>query len=138
MRQFLRGLVACQAYLLAFTLVLRGFSTREPSSDGHISEPTELPLRLGHVGLNASSIAPDFNTNQRMPCQLSSFPQELRPKLPTIIRNVDYHTLRERLEQIGAVLRDSGLERDSGPLKLDAARSVRGISPGKPMPTTCI
>jgi len=47
-----------------------------------------------------------------MPCQLIPFPQELRPKLPTIIGNVDYHTLRERLEQIDALLRDSGLEGD--------------------------
>ena len=47
-----------------------------------------------------------------MPCQLIPFPQELRPKLPTIIATVDYHTLRERLEQIHALLRDGGIERD--------------------------
>jgi hypothetical protein len=46
-----------------------------------------------------------------MPCQLIPFPQELRPKLPTIVGNVDYHTLRLRLEQIDALLRDSGVER---------------------------
>jgi hypothetical protein len=40
------------------------------------------------------------------------FPQELRPKLPTIVGNVDYHTLRQRLEQIDAILRDSGVERE--------------------------
>ncbi len=47
-----------------------------------------------------------------MPCQLIPFPQELRPKLPTIVGNVDYHTLRRRLEQIDALLRDGGVERD--------------------------
>ena len=46
-----------------------------------------------------------------MPCQLIPFPQELRPKLPTIVGNVDYHTLRRRLEQIDALLGDSGVER---------------------------
>jgi hypothetical protein len=39
------------------------------------------------------------------------FPQELRPRLPTIVGNVDYLTLRQRLEQIDALLR-AGLERD--------------------------
>jgi len=38
------------------------------------------------------------------------FPQELRPQLPTIVGNVDYLTLRQRLEQIDALLRDSGVE----------------------------
>jgi hypothetical protein len=47
-----------------------------------------------------------------MPCQLIPFPQELRPKLPTIVGNVDYQTLRQRLEQIDALLRASGIERD--------------------------
>jgi IS5 family transposase len=47
-----------------------------------------------------------------MRCHLIPFPQELRPKLPTIVGNVDYHTLRQRLEQIDSLLRDSGLERD--------------------------
>jgi hypothetical protein len=46
-----------------------------------------------------------------MLCPLIPFPQELRPKLPTIIGNVDYHTLRLRLEQIDALLADSGVER---------------------------
>lgn len=46
-----------------------------------------------------------------MPCPIIPFPQELRPALPTIVGNVDYHTLRERLEQIEALLRDSGVER---------------------------
>jgi IS5 family transposase len=47
-----------------------------------------------------------------MPCQIIPFPQELRPQLPTIVGNVDYLTLRQRLEQIDALLRDSGAERD--------------------------
>lgn len=41
-----------------------------------------------------------------------SFPQELRPKLPTIVGNVDYLTLRLRLEQIDSLLHDGGVERD--------------------------
>jgi hypothetical protein len=45
-----------------------------------------------------------------MPCQIIPFPQELRPKLPTIVGNVDYLTLRQRLEQIDTLLRDSGVE----------------------------
>ena len=47
-----------------------------------------------------------------MTCQIIPFPQELRPQLPTIVGNVDYLTLRQRLEQIDALLRDSGAERD--------------------------
>jgi hypothetical protein len=47
-----------------------------------------------------------------MTCQIIPFPQELRPQLPTIVGNVDYFTLRQRLEQIDALLRDSGAERD--------------------------
>jgi hypothetical protein len=47
-----------------------------------------------------------------MACQIIPFPQELRPQLPTIVGNVDYLTLRQRLEQIDALLRDSGAERD--------------------------
>jgi hypothetical protein len=38
------------------------------------------------------------------------FPTELRPILPTIVGNVDYLTLRRRLEQIESLLRASGLE----------------------------
>ncbi len=45
-----------------------------------------------------------------MPCQVLPFPQELRPRLPTIVGNVDYLTLRQRLEQIDALLRDGGVE----------------------------
>ena len=47
-----------------------------------------------------------------MACQMIPFPQELRPQLPTIVGNVDYLTLRQRLEQIDALLHDSGAERD--------------------------
>jgi hypothetical protein len=47
-----------------------------------------------------------------MPCPIIPFPEELRPCLPTIVGNVDYLTLRQRLEQIDTLLRDSGAERD--------------------------
>jgi Transposase domain (DUF772) len=47
-----------------------------------------------------------------MPCQIIPFPQELRPRLPTIVGNVDYLTLRQRLEQIDILLRQGGVERD--------------------------
>ena len=46
-----------------------------------------------------------------MPCPIFPFPQELRPRLPTIVGNVDYLTLRRQLEQIDALLRQSGVER---------------------------
>ncbi len=54
-----------------------------------------------------------------MPCTLIPFPQELRPQLPTIVGNVDYLTLRQRLEQIDALLRESGVERDFVQRSLD-------------------
>lgn len=41
-----------------------------------------------------------------------SFPTELRPRLPTIVGNVDYLTLRLRLEQIDDLLRASGAEEE--------------------------
>ena len=47
-----------------------------------------------------------------MASQFLPFPEELRPRLPTIVGNVDYLTLRRRLEQIDALLRKSGVERD--------------------------
>jgi hypothetical protein len=47
-----------------------------------------------------------------MACQILPFPEEFRPRLPMIVGNVDYRTLRERLEQIDALLQSSGLERD--------------------------
>jgi len=40
------------------------------------------------------------------------FPTELRPRLPTILGNVDYLTFRDRLEQIDRLLESSGVERD--------------------------
>ena len=45
-----------------------------------------------------------------MPRLLIPFPTELRPRLPTIVGNVDYLTLRLRLEQIDELLRLSGVE----------------------------
>jgi len=47
-----------------------------------------------------------------MPSPIIPFPQELRPQLPTIVGNVDYLTLRQRLEQIDALLRDSRVEQE--------------------------
>lgn len=47
-----------------------------------------------------------------MPCLLIPFPTELRPRLPTIVGNVDYLTLRQRLEQIDQLLRTSGVEQE--------------------------
>jgi hypothetical protein len=47
-----------------------------------------------------------------MTCQIIPFPEELQPRLPTIVGNVDYLTLRLRLEQIDALLHQSGAERD--------------------------
>lgn len=47
-----------------------------------------------------------------MPHQILPFPEELRPRLPMIVGNVDYHTLRRRLQQIDALLRQSGVEKD--------------------------
>ena len=46
------------------------------------------------------------------PCVIIPFPQELRPRLPTIVGNVDYLTVRQRLEQIDTVLVVSGSEAD--------------------------
>lgn len=46
-----------------------------------------------------------------MLCQILPFPQQLRPRLPTVLGNVDYRTLRQRVEQIDVLLRDSGAER---------------------------
>ncbi len=47
-----------------------------------------------------------------MPCPIIPFPQELRPPLPTLVGNVDDLTLRQRLEQIDALVRASGVERE--------------------------
>src|SRR5436190_8586592 len=40
------------------------------------------------------------------------FPAELRPRLPTIVGNVDYLTLRQRLEQVDSLLQEGGAEQD--------------------------
>jgi hypothetical protein len=47
-----------------------------------------------------------------MPAQILPFPQELRPQLPTIVGNVDYLSLRQRLEEIDCLLHESGVEDD--------------------------
>lgn len=47
-----------------------------------------------------------------MLCQIIPFPEELHPRLPTIVGNVDYLTLRQRLEQIDTLLLQGGVERD--------------------------
>jgi len=58
------------------------------------------------------------------------FPTELRPRLPTILGNVDYLTFRERLEQIERLLDSSGVERDfvERALKGWLAGAKRGVS----------
>src|SRR5437667_3180238 len=40
------------------------------------------------------------------------FPAELRPRLPTIVGNVDYLTLRQRLEQVDSLLHEGAVEQD--------------------------
>src|SRR6266571_9498857 len=40
------------------------------------------------------------------------FPAELRPRLPTIVGNVDYLTLRQRLEQVDSLLQEGAVEQD--------------------------
>ena len=47
-----------------------------------------------------------------MPATIIPFPEELRPTLPTIVGNVDYLMMRQRLEQIDTLLRTSGTEKD--------------------------
>src|SRR6266540_2113010 len=47
-----------------------------------------------------------------MSSRIIPFPTELRPRLPTILGNVDYLTFRDRLEQIDRLLESSGVERD--------------------------
>ena len=47
-----------------------------------------------------------------MLCHIIPFPEELHPRLPTIVGNVDYLTLRQRLEQIDTLLDQGGVERD--------------------------
>ena len=67
-----------------------------------------------------------------MPCPIIPFPQELRPQLPTIVGNVDYLTLRQRLEQIDTLLRDGGVERDFVQRALE--RWQRGGQAGRDAP----
>jgi hypothetical protein len=64
-----------------------------------------------------------------MACQLIPFPQELRPPLPTIVGNVDYLSLRLRLEQIDQLLRDSGVERDFVQRSLTCWKPADGREP---------
>jgi hypothetical protein len=71
-----------------------------------------------------------------MSSKLLPFPQELRPQLPTVVGNVDYRILRQRLEQIDALLRTSGVERDFVQRSLDrwladGSRSPTGREQGK-------
>src|SRR5438876_2696126 len=47
-----------------------------------------------------------------MPGLMIPFPTDLRPRLPTIVGNVDYLTLRQRLEQIDDLLHRGGVEAD--------------------------
>ena len=59
-----------------------------------------------------------------MASNILPFPQELRPSLPTIVGNVDYQRLRQRLEQIDALLRHSGVERSFVQTALEDRKSV--------------
>ena len=58
------------------------------------------------------------------------FPTELRPRLPTIVGNVDYRMLQQRLEEIDALLLSSGVEREFVELALQ-----NWIEEGKRPPT---
>ena len=60
-----------------------------------------------------------------MPSPIIPFPQEFHPTLPTIVGNVDYLTLRQRLEQIDSLLRAGGVERDF------VERSLAGWRPAR-------
>lgn len=66
-----------------------------------------------------------------MSCPILPFPQELRPQLPTVVGNVDYATLRRRLEQIDSLLHQSGVETAFVQQALDRwhAERSRGASP---------
>jgi len=61
-----------------------------------------------------------------MKTALIPFPQELRPQLPTIVGNVDYRMLQERLEQIDVLLRAGGVEADF------VGRALEKWNPGGP------
>jgi len=60
---------------------------------------------------------------------LIPFPAALRPRLPSIVGNVDYLTLRQRLEQIDSLLRGSGLERQFVELALQDWLKPAGRAP---------
>jgi len=64
-----------------------------------------------------------------MPCLLIPFPTELRPMLPVIVGNVDYLTLRQRLEQIHELLQASGLETQFVELALEGWLKEAGRLP---------
>ena len=60
-----------------------------------------------------------------MTCQIIPFPLELRPKLPTIVGNVDYLTMEQKLQQIDVLLIRSGVESDF------VQRSLKGWIQGR-------
>ena len=45
-----------------------------------------------------------------MPATIIPFPQDLTPRLPTIVGNVDYLTMEQQIKQIDALLRESRVE----------------------------
>src|SRR5574341_722589 len=65
-----------------------------------------------------------------MPRSIIPFPTELRPQLPTIVGNVDYLTLQLRLQQIDALLQESGIEKQFVELALE-----RWVPSGKKQPS---
>lgn len=60
-----------------------------------------------------------------MDCILIPFPQELTPRLPTIVGNVDYLSLELQLKQIDALLRESGTEERFMKLALEEWQATR-------------
>ena len=64
-----------------------------------------------------------------MPRHIIPFPQELRPRLPTIVGNVDYQSLRHRLEQIDALLRQGEVEGDFVQRALDGWKRAAATEP---------
>ena len=57
------------------------------------------------------------------------FPQELRPRLPTIVGNVDYLTLEQRLHQIDSILKSSGIESSYVALSLERWLAKESLQP---------
>jgi hypothetical protein len=70
-----------------------------------------------------------------MACQIIPFPEELHPRLPTVVGNIDYLTLRQRLEQIDTLLRQSGAERDFVQRALARWKRARSSEPTAHQPT---